>query len=147
LYSPQAWVRYSGAITWARGLKARLAGWVMRLYRFRDLKVKVGIAGHDDVARLRAIRRGAGKRMRLRIDANEAWSPGEAIQRIGALEPFGLEAVEQPVAHAHVAALAQVRRQVRVPLMLDESLCSLVDAERAIAEGTCDLFNLRLSKC
>src|SRR5262245_21354961 len=31
--------------------------------------------------------------------------------------------------------------------MLDESLCSLVDAQRAADRGTCDLFNLRLSKC
>mgnify|MGYP006302281821 CR=1 FL=1 len=31
--------------------------------------------------------------------------------------------------------------------MLDESLCSMVDGERAIAGGWCDLFNLRLSKC
>jgi muconate cycloisomerase len=31
--------------------------------------------------------------------------------------------------------------------MLDESLCSLVDAERAVSQKLCDLFNLRLSKC
>jgi muconate cycloisomerase len=31
--------------------------------------------------------------------------------------------------------------------MLDESLCSFCDARRAIERGTCDLFNLRLSKC
>jgi muconate cycloisomerase len=31
--------------------------------------------------------------------------------------------------------------------MLDESLCSIGDAERAVAGGTCDLFNIRLSKC
>jgi muconate cycloisomerase len=31
--------------------------------------------------------------------------------------------------------------------MLDESLCGAVDAERAVAGGWCDLFNLRLSKC
>ena len=31
--------------------------------------------------------------------------------------------------------------------MLDESLCSEVDARRAIEQGTCDLFNIRLSKC
>src|SRR5205807_6400339 len=83
----------------------------------------------------------------LRVDANEAWTPAEAVERIGALEPFGLCAVEQPVPHADVAALADVRRQVKVPLMLDESLCSMTDAERAVALGTCDLFNLRLSKC
>ena len=44
-------------------------------------------------------------------------------------------------------ALAEVRRQVQTPLMLDESLCGMVDAERAVAAGACDLFNLRLSKC
>jgi muconate cycloisomerase len=31
--------------------------------------------------------------------------------------------------------------------MLDESLCSRIDAERAMAAGACDLFNLRISKC
>jgi len=34
-----------------------------------------------------------------------------------------------------------------VPVMLDESLCGEVDAERAVRGGWCDLFNLRLSKC
>ena len=33
------------------------------------------------------------------------------------------------------------------PIMLDESLCSLEDARQAIECGTCDLFNIRLSKC
>jgi len=51
------------------------------------------------------------------------------------------------VPHADVAVLAEVRRQVKVPVMLDESLCSLADAEQAVAQRTCDLFNLRLSKC
>ena len=43
--------------------------------------------------------------------------------------------------------LADVRKQVQTPIMLDESLCGMVDAERAAASGLCDLFNLRLSKC
>src|SRR5439155_20609733 len=52
LYAPSPWVRYSGAILSARGLKLRLAAWLMRLYRFRQVKVKVGMAGYDDPARL-----------------------------------------------------------------------------------------------
>ena len=97
--------------------------------------------------RLRAIRRGLGRGIDLRVDANEAWSAAEAAERIRALEPVGLTSVEQPVAHADVASLAEVRRQVRTPIMLDESLCSRIDAGRAIDGRTCDLFNLRLSKC
>src|SRR5207249_1250977 len=97
--------------------------------------------------RLRRIRRLLGWRIDLRVDANEAWSPAEAVTRIRALEPFRLSSVEQPLPHADAATLAEVRRQAGVPIMLDESLCSRIDAERAVAQQSCDLFNLRLSKC
>jgi muconate cycloisomerase len=147
LHEPREWVRYSTAITSAQGLKARLAATLMRLYGFRQCKVKVGIAGQDDVRRLRTIRRAVGPDMDLRVDANEAWSPGEVAERIQELEPFGITSVEQPVRHEDVACLAEVRRRVRTPIMHDESLCSLVDAEAAVRDGTCDLFNIRLSKC
>ncbi len=74
LYDFKSWVRYSGAITSAKGMKARLAAWKMWIYGFKQLKIKVGIEGQDDVARLRSIRKRSGKKMDLRIDANEAWS-------------------------------------------------------------------------
>jgi muconate cycloisomerase len=147
LYEPRPWVRYSGAITSAHGWKVRLAALRLWAYRFRHIKVKVGIAGQDDVKRLRLIRKRVGGRTDLRVDANEAWSPAEAAERIRALEPFHISAVEQPVPHADADALAEVRKQVGTPIMLDESLCSEADARRAVERGTCDLFNLRLSKC
>jgi muconate cycloisomerase len=147
LCEPRPEVRYSGALTGARGRKAWVYAWVLRLYGFRDVKVKVGLSGVDDVRRLHAIRRGLGRRVELRVDANEAWSAAEAAERIRELEPCGLGSVEQPVPHAEVGRLREVRAAVRVPIMLDESLCSIPDAERAVADRTCDLFNLRLSKC
>jgi muconate cycloisomerase len=130
-----------------RGFKLRLAIFRIWVYRFRQVKVKVGISGQDDVRRLNTIRRLLGGHVDLRVDANEAWSPEEVVPRIQALEPFDITAIEQPVSHADVASLFEVRRRVRTPIMLDESLCSLIDAERAVAGQTCDLFNLRLSKC
>jgi muconate cycloisomerase len=147
LYEPKESVRYSYVVTSARGFKLLLVCLLLRVYRFRQIKVKVGIAGYDDLARLRAIRRRLRRTVDLRTDANEAWHPSEVVERIRALEPFGITSVEQPVPHADVACLADVRRHVRTPIMLDESLCSLIDGERAIEQETCDLFNLRLSKC
>ncbi len=146
-HSPRKWVRYSGAITSARGMKLRLVAWLQRLYGLRQIKLKVGIAGYDDVDRLRTVRRCVGPGVDLRIDANEAWGPGEVVRRIQELEPFGITSVEQPVAHEQLACLAEARGRVRTPIMLDESLCGLRDAERVIAERLCDLFNVRLSKC
>jgi muconate cycloisomerase len=83
----------------------------------------------------------------VRLDANEAWTRGEVLDRIRELEPYGISSLEQPVPHADADVLSEVRRQTKVPIMLDESLCGMVDAERAASAEICDLFNLRLSKC
>jgi muconate cycloisomerase len=147
LYRPRPWVRYSGAITSSDGWKLQAVAWLYRLYGFRQIKMKVGIAGQDDAARLHAIRRRVGRAVELLVDANEAWTADEAVEHIRALEPAGVACVEQPLPHAEIDALAQLRKQVNVPIMLDESLCGLADAERAVAGGLCDRFNLRLSKC
>lgn len=147
LYEPRRHVRYSGAITSAQGRKLRMQAWKYWFYGFRQLKIKVGITGQDDVDRVRAVRRRVGRRVDLRVDANEAWTADDVCRRIGELKPFAISAVEQPVPHADSGVLAEVRRTVGVPIMLDESLCSPIDAERAVVQGSCDLFNLRLSKC
>lgn len=141
-------VQYSGAITSAKsGVKIRFASWRMRLFGVGQIKVKVGIEGHDDAYRLRMIRGRVGPKIDLRVDANEAWPAGVAAEKIAELEPYGISAVEQPVPHAEVERLADIRKRVKTPIMLDESLCGPADAERAAAGGLCDLFNLRLSKC
>ena len=147
LYEPRPRVRYSGVITSAQGWKLRLAALAQAMYGFQHLKIKVGIAGQDDVQRLKLFRTWAGSHIDLRLDANEAWSPGEAAARILALEPFAISCVEQPLRHEDDEHLPALRRAIHTPIMLDESLCSLNDAQRAIAGGWCDLFNLRLSKC
>ncbi len=147
LYQPREFVPYSGIIATSKGVKARLVAMLMRLYGFRDLKVKVGIPGYNDRGRLRGIRRLAGRTMDIRIDANEAWTPDEAIAKISELQRYLISSVEQPVAHERLSDLTEVRKQVQTPVMLDESLCSLVDARRAVELQACDLFNLRLSKC
>jgi len=147
LHEPREHIQYSGAITSANGWKARIAAWKMRIFGFKQIKVKVGIQGQDDVRRLGIIRSRIGPRMDVRIDANEAWSEEEAARKIIELKPFAITSVEQPVSHERIGILPALRREVGVPIMLDESLCSMVDAERAAGQGACDLFNLRLSKC
>jgi L-alanine-DL-glutamate epimerase-like enolase superfamily enzyme len=139
-------VRYSAVIDAGNDGLPRKA-LARRLYGFADCKVKVGHRGDDDVMRLRTVRRWIGRRMDLRVDANEAWPAASLREKIEPLTAFNISCVEQPVPHSEVGRLAEVRRQLNAPIMLDESLTSMTDAEAAIAERTCDLFNIRLSKC
>lgn len=147
LFSRPESVRYSTAITSVKPWKEAASSLAFRLYGFEQCKVKVGVPEQDEPASLRRIRRCAGPQMDLRIDANEAWPPDEVERRVEALRPYGITAVEQPVAHENAGRLTTIRPRLSVPVMLDESLCSLSDADRAIEHGLCDLFNIRLSKC
>jgi len=140
-------VQYSAAFTpmgkWAEWWRA----WKLRIYGFKFCKVKVAVPGYDDVATLTRLRRVLADRIDIRADANEAWTCANLESQLAPLRRFGLSAIEQPVPHAEVDGLAALRGKLGLPIMLDESLCSISDARRAIERGTCDLFNIRLSKC
>jgi L-Ala-D/L-Glu epimerase len=140
-------VRYSGAITAESTLGEWKTAVMIRIYGFHQVKVKVGTKGQDDPRRLKALRWILGRRMDIRLDANEAWSAFELVDRIEPLRRFHPTALEQPVPHAQVDALAELRPRLGIPVMLDESLCGFPDAEVAVARRTADLFNVRISKC
>lgn len=144
--APRA-VRYSGAITASTPRQERISAWKMRIYGFRDVKVKVAVPGQDDTTRLGAFRMILGGRRDIRLDANEGWRAEELVERVEPLRRFGPTALEQPLSHAEVARLRELRPRLGVPVMLDESLCGWPDGTRAVNEGLCDLFNVRLSKC
>ena len=140
-------IRYSGGITATEWRKEVSSAVKMRAFGFAHCKVKVGIPSVDDDERLRRIRWWLGSRMDVRLDANEAWHGSEVVAKLEPLTQHDISCVEQPVPHEEVDSIAELRRQVPVPVMLDESLTSIVDGQTAIERGTCDLFNLRLSKC
>ncbi len=115
---------------------------------FRILKVKVGRGGSEDVERVRRVRRAAGADAVLRIDANQGWSPEEAVRTIRMMEDAGLdiELVEQPVSCHNFRGMQYVTARVETPILADESVFSPEDAERLIEERGADLINIKLMK-
>lgn len=141
-------VRYSGIVTSSVGRMPQLRSALkMRVFGFDTVKVKVGDLEICDRTLLARVRRIVGRKINLRIDANEAWDPNQAAMQIRELLPFGICCVEQPLADTDRVHLPALRREIDVPLMLDESLCSVDDADQAVANESCDGFNVRLSKC
>ncbi|MFZ3454672.1 mandelate racemase/muconate lactonizing enzyme family protein [Arthrobacter sp. 7Tela_A1] len=120
-------------------------GWVQK--GFRCLKVKLR-ADLDAVAGLTAVRAAVGPAVRLRVDANQAYTPGEAIQVLTAIAAAGagLELAEQPVAAGDWAGLARVRAAVDVPVMADESVQDERDLAPLLHHRAATLVNLKLAK-
>src|SRR6185369_14741385 len=81
--------------------------------------MKVGRGEALDMANVAAVREAIGNR-RLRLDANEAWDMLTARRMIRALARFDPEFIEQPTPADSIAALAQLRASIDVPLAADQ---------------------------
>jgi len=107
----------------------------------RTAKVKVAEPGQtldDDVARVDAVRALVST---VRVDANGAWSVAQAVEAAKVLGP--LEYIEQPC--ATVDELAQVRRQIDVPVAADESIRKADDPLAVVRAGAADIAVLKVA--
>jgi o-succinylbenzoate synthase len=104
-------------------------------------KLKVGLP--DDIERVATVRGAVGTWPALRLDANGAWGPEEAIERISALEPYDIQFVEQPC--RTLEELAAVRPSVAVPVAADEPVLGAADVRAAAEARACDVVNVKLA--
>ncbi len=113
------------------------------------LKMKVGVNPELDVARLAAVRGAVGKDVVIRIDANQAWQPKEAVKILNKMQEQGLdiELVEQPVKAHDFEGLKYVTERSYVPVLADEAVFSPEDAMTIMKMGAADLINIKLMKC
>lgn len=106
---------------------------------FACVKVKVGVG--DDAGRIAAIRAAIGPDVAIRIDANGAWTPDEALAHLRVLAPAGIELCEEPT-HG-VEELREVRDVSAVPIAMDESAA----LPGALASGATDAVCLKIARC
>ncbi|UGY93019.1 mandelate racemase/muconate lactonizing enzyme family protein [Streptomyces gobiensis] len=120
----------------AEGQRAAAAG-------ARTCYLKVGAdALATDIERVAALRDGAGPAMGIRVDANEAWSPGAAVRAVRALEEYGLELVEQPVSGRNLPEMAYVRSRINTPLLANEASWTRSDQLAVIQHGAADVISV-----
>jgi len=113
---------------------------------FKALKVKVGVNPAEDVERIRLIREAVGGDIQIRIDANQGWTPKQAIEVLNKIQRFNIQFAEQPTPAEDIKGLVEVRKNSSIPVMADESVHSPEDALRLIQAEAVDLINIKLMK-
>lgn len=93
-------------------------------------KIKVGVLDVDtELERLRALVADTGSRLRLRLDANRAWSDGDAWRFLTAAADLPIDGVEEPLAAPTAERLARLQAALPFAVAVDESLPELgIDA-------------------
>ena len=89
---------------------------------FRHFGLKIGVDPRQDLANVVALRDRFGDRVVLRVDANGALTYDAALALLKKLEPYDIDAAEQPIAIWDLDGLAALCRATSIPIMADESV-------------------------
>jgi muconate cycloisomerase len=109
---------------------------------FTAIKLKVGPDSEKDLCRVRAVREAIGPKIKLNVDVNGGWSVEQSIREIPRYAEFNLEYVEQPTPRWDIEGMAKVKANSDVPIMADESVFSVWQAEQVIAKKAADLMSI-----
>jgi L-alanine-DL-glutamate epimerase-like enolase superfamily enzyme len=110
---------------------------------FRAFEVHVGTKPREDVERIKAVREAVGEGPVIVADANQHWSPSEAISVIRKLEPYDIM-VESPT--RGLDNMAQVADAVEATIIADEACHTYHDAMEIVKRKAADAFCIKVIK-
>lgn len=101
---------------------------------FRCIKLKIGAIDFEKELELLAhIRRHfSPEQIELRVDANGAFSPEDALEKLKRLSDYQLHSIEQPIRAGQWEEMARLCEQTPFPIALDEELIGINDQEDKI---------------
>lgn len=98
---------------------------------YKVIKLKVGnLDIKEEVAILKYIRaKYTANEVEIRLDANGAFSPDEALEKIKVFAEFDIHSIEQPIAAGQWDAMAKLVKDSPIDIALDEELIGITDPE------------------
>jgi len=114
---------------------------------FHTVKIKASTDKKNNIDNVRSVREALGDDVCIIMDANMSWDIDTAQENIDLLSKFNVTYYEEPLPKNDWKGYQLLRKMTSAKIMLDESLCSLQDANSAVTHGAADAFNIRLAKC
>lgn len=109
---------------------------------YRRIKLKI-MPGHD-VKLLEAVRQ-ALPAAHLTVDANSAYTLAD-MDVLTALDGFGLDYIEQPLAWDDIHDHAVLQARMKTPICLDECIRTAQHARKALESGATRVINIKVGR-
>lgn len=96
---------------------------------FGCIKMKIGAIDFEkEISILKSIRNNfSPEQIELRVDANGAFSPSEAMEKLERLSIFKIHSIEQPIKAGQWDEMAELCAETPLPIALDEELIGVFD--------------------
>ena len=134
------WLHLEPAVLVEQTLAAREAG-------FRGAKIKVGRPHvSEDVARLSAVRQAVGPGFEIMVDANQAFTVGEAIRRARHYEPLDLAWFEEPLPAEDISGHVRLSQSTSLPIAVGESIYHPSHFREYLQAGGCSIVQADVAR-
>ena len=99
---------------------------------FSCIKLKIGAIDFDkELDILRGIRSNfSSSDIEIRVDANGAFNPIEALSKINQLSEFEIHSIEQPIAKNQTDIMSELCKMTKIPIALDEELIGVFELQK-----------------
>lgn len=99
---------------------------------FTTIKMKIGaIQFKDEIALLQNIRKQfPAEKIEIRVDANGAFSPEEALEKLNQLSDLQIHSIEQPIKQGQWKSMSELCKKTPIPIALDEELIGIFNCEK-----------------
>lgn len=110
------------------------------------LKVKLGTDIKHAIEVIKSISKEI-PHAKILVDANQAWSVEGCLHFIDEIKGCKLELIEQPVIASDLTGLKTITDYSDIPILADEAVFTLEDAQNVIRTKSADMINIKLMKC
>jgi L-alanine-DL-glutamate epimerase-like enolase superfamily enzyme len=118
-------------------LVARVDDYLARGYT--TVKFKIGRPDiEDDIERIRRLKERLAGKGQLLVDLNQKWAASEALVKGARLDDLGLGWIEEPMLFDDIAGHVALKRAIRTPIALGESLHSRAQFLAYLQAGAVD---------
>jgi L-Ala-D/L-Glu epimerase len=144
-FMPRASVPVNVVISAKESIAAVIDAQKARMNGYCCVKLKVGLGSgiSEEVERIAAVRDAIGSSMHLRLDANEAWQLEESIAILSQCVPYDIQYVEQPLKAQDLAGMRFLRKEVPIPIAVDEAIHDLESVHVVLDEEAADIVILK----
>lgn len=113
---------------------------------FTIIKLKGGLHLEEDIEKILKMREKFGHEFLIRFDANQGYTPVQAIEFVDKTKNADIEILEQPTKQKKEEQMGMVTQSVGIPVMADESIKTLKDAFRLASNNLIDMVNIKIQK-
>jgi len=112
--------------------------------------VKLKVDSAKDIDRCELLRRYLGDDIAIRLDANGDMNSETVVELLSGCTGIGIESIEEPLNKGSADLIEQlqaIHSATGVPIVADESICTLPDLRKFAGAGAYQIVNVRVGKC